>query len=346
MRLSRFCTLTIFGWVLFQTVACSSLVGNLRREFSEGDQQDSPEENTSLVASGRTGGSWPEKGYLDESEPQLGGRSIASVREGNPREGWISGEMNDQNRRDAYRGVSPETEELAAVYGVSPIDPKRVQPKRKRTTREDFEDKVKDEGSLWASDGQTNYYFTKNKIRGPGDIVAIQVEKDLLKDIILETTRTLTQAEGEAELADAQKRIDAEQAADGVKTSSAAPSRSTASKKKDTKKSAKGKGKDKKAAAPEEEEEDEPTAKVKKATVEDIDVSKAFTMKEGDVLLAEIQERYPNGNFKVRATKKVPYRNGFRMVNYTGVVKGSEISEDDKVLSGKVYEYRVDIGYR
>ena len=68
------------------------------------------------------------------------------------------------------------------------------------STRADFIDDSQNEGSLWASDGQTNYYFTKNKIRTVGDILTINVEADLVKDVATEVTRTLNVAEREAEL--------------------------------------------------------------------------------------------------------------------------------------------------
>jgi flagellar basal body L-ring protein FlgH len=59
--------------------------------------------------------------------------------------------------------------------------------------------------------------------------------------------------------------------------------------------------------------------------------------------MAEIIERYPNGNYKIRGTKRVLYKNGTpRLVNLVGVVRGSDIAEDDTVPSGKLYEYRLE----
>jgi flagellar basal body L-ring protein FlgH len=87
---------------------------------------------------------------------------------------------------------------------------------------------------------------------------------------------------------------------------------------------------------------DEP--EIPQATPADVDVGKSLEVKATDVLMGEIIERYPNGNYKIRATKKVPYKGGApRMVTVTGVVKGTDISEEDMVGSGKLYEYRVDV---
>ncbi|CAM6054226.1 unnamed protein product [Sphagnum tenellum] len=80
-------------------------------------------------------------------------------------------------------------------------------PPRRRTTREDFVDKSQEEGSLWASGGQTNYYFTKNKVRSPGDIVTVKLENDLYKNIISEIKKTLTSPERNRELFDARERL-------------------------------------------------------------------------------------------------------------------------------------------
>ena len=69
-----------------------------------------------------------------------------------------------------------------------------------RATRDDFVDQSQEEGSLWASGGQTNYYFTKNKIRSPGDILTMNIESELYRDIGNEVKRMLSPREKGAEL--------------------------------------------------------------------------------------------------------------------------------------------------
>ena len=86
----------------------------------------------------------------------------------------------------------------------------------------------------------------------------------------------------------------------------------------------------------------EPAA-ARDATVADIDVGRSVDLATGDVVMAEILERFPNGNYKIRGTKKVNYRGGGRMMNFVGIVRGSDIGEDDTVTSGKLYEYQLEV---
>jgi flagellar basal body L-ring protein FlgH len=81
---------------------------------------------------------------------------------------------------------------------------------------------------------------------------------------------------------------------------------------------------------------------VRKATLSDIDLAPVLQMKAGDTVMTEIIERYPNGNYKVRGTKRVPYRGGYRMLTMVAIAKSADIGEDDTIGSGKLYEYRLE----
>jgi flagellar basal body L-ring protein FlgH len=310
---------------------CAKMMGALRR-----DLDDDP-----YAESGPTvGGRFAERGFLSEDMAESGsmGDRYVGHSERNPASGayggrangspWISADDRAANQRDAMRG-----DDDAPNSGSHPsMDPavRRQYKNGSRATRADFVDESQNEGSLWASDGQTNYYFTKNKIRGVGDILTINVEEGLLKDIGLESRRSLTEREREYELMAAQERlrqkamgIGEKDKKDSVASSAAAPARGPAG--------------DGKAEAAKTEVD------VPQATYADVDVTKSLDIKAGDQMMAEIVERYPNGNYKVRATKKIPYKGGVpRLVSLVGVVKGSDISEEDTVPSGKLYEYRVD----
>jgi flagellar basal body L-ring protein FlgH len=208
-----------------------------------------------------------------------------------------------------------------------------------RATRADFIDESPNEGSLWASDGQTNYYFTKNKIRGVGDIISINIEDPMIRDFGLEIRHTLNERERDVEMTLAEERAKARaagggagsnnaagangQKTDAVASSAASPTRSPAS----------GQSANDATA----------NAEAPKVLPSDVDVSKSLEIKPGETMMAEIIERYPNGNYKIRGTKRVNYKNGTpRLVNLVGVVKGSDIAEDDTVPSGKLYEYRLE----
>jgi flagellar basal body L-ring protein FlgH len=87
--------------------------------------------------------------------------------------------------------------------------------------------------------------------------------------------------------------------------------------------------------------------RVPRATFEDVDLSKSLEAKSGDILMGEILERFPNGNYKIRAVKRVIYKYGPpRVVSIIGVVKASDINEEtDQIHSERLYEYRVDVAH-
>ena len=317
---------------------CAQVMGALRRDLDDGDAYaDAPP---------TTGGKWTEHGFMSDDLPEGGSAGNRSVghSERDPASGeagrspgprsWVSADDAASNRRDGMRGQGQDEEPNADTDPVMDPAVRRQYKNGARATRADFVDESQNEGSLWASDGQTNYYFTKNKIRGVGDILTINVEADLVRDIGLESRRTLTPREREYEMMAAQERLRAKalglpspdgDGKDQVASSAAAPARTPAA-----------------APAPGATPGAPPEVEVPTATVTDVDVGKSLAIKTGDTMMAEIVERYPNGNYKIRATKRIPYKGGPpRIVTLVGVVKGSDIAEDDTVGSGKLYEYRV-----
>lgn len=334
--------ITALAFLLFlsQVVSgCGAMMAGLRRDLD--DMQGEFDRPT-------IGGKWAERGFLSEGMGEAGyaperysalghserGPASVSAR-GSASGSWLDGERAEANARDRYRQMGEEIEEDAEELGISSASTPNLRPSSRRlykngtrATRADFIDESTNEGSLWASDGQTNYFFTKNKIRGVGDLVSITLEQDMIRDIAAEVRRTLSPREKEFELAMAQEKVkqrllnptpaQAAENKDAIGTSAAAPQSA---------------GKNEKVA-----EEDIPDA-----TVRDIDLTKALELKPNDSMMAEILERYPNGNYRIRATKKVNYKNGPpRLVSLVGVVRGSDISEEDLVPSGKLYEYRLE----
>ena len=318
--------------LLLVTVAatgCSQLLGSLRRDLDDdpGYSNDGP----------TVGGQFSERGLLNDDNNHYVGhaeRGPASVDQ-DPRGGdsWISEEREAQNRRDDMRGEDQGGVTLSNTPDLPP-PVKRQYKNGSRATAADFVDDSQNEGSLWGSDGQTNYYFTKNKIRGPGDIVTVTLEPAMIKDITQEVKRTLTPKERDYEMAAAQERIrnkalglpdpDAPKGTDQVATSAAAPARAPA---------ADGTTP---AAAPAE-------IKIPDATVADVDVGRSLDVKAGDPIMAEVLERYPNGNYKIRGTKRIAYKGGPpRYLTLTAIARGADISEEDVITSGKLYEYRLE----
>ena len=85
----------------------------------------------------------------------------------------------------------------STAKSISSNDSRNVEPQtkrfykpvaKKRYTAEDLVDNG-NQGSLWTGKGQRNFLFSKNKIIKNGDIIIIQVEKSLKKEISLELNR-------------------------------------------------------------------------------------------------------------------------------------------------------------
>ena len=315
----------VFAVMLLVFVSgCGQFLGNLRRDL---DDSEAYEPAT-------VGGQWSERGYLFDDDNDAVGhaeRGLASSGYYPPpgKDSWVSsGERAVSNRRDMYRGLASEggPEGVPTFSNTPTLQPpvKRFYSNGKRATRADFVDAEPNEGSLWASDGQTNYYFTKNKVRGIGDVVTVNIEQGLATDVYVEVKRALNPREKEMELRLAQERAEVNTSEtgnnkDSLKTTVAAPNRGQA------------------------KENEKEEVKSRKLMWSDVDLSKQINLKAGETLMAEIIERYPNGNYKIRGTKKILFRNNFRMLTVVAIARGSDISEDDIVNSGKLYEYRLEV---
>lgn len=298
-------------------------MGGLRRDFDD----------DAYASRGPTvGGVWTERGLLSEDmeeEPlperseRVGHSDRAPASTGwNQSGSWVNEDQYHAARRDSRRAPLSMSESLD--------EPIRQKPYKngRRATRADFVDENSNESSLWASDGQTNYFFTKNKVRSTGDILSVTIEAELLRDMGVEIARNLSEEDRETELELAQERL-RQQAqgagTDQVQSTAAAPGRTE------------GEGYNSQPAGNKKDE-----AEVRRATVADIDLSRSLGIKAGDTIMAEIVERFQNGNYKIRGIKKVPYRNGTRTVSLVAIVRGPDISDEDVIPSGKLYEYRLD----
>lgn len=337
--------------------SCSQLMGRLRQDLN-----DMPEPRAAEVPNEPTyGGRWSERGtlmnedgtvasgyYGDRNEyPNHSERAPASVAssQGETTGGWMDADAQEANRRDQFR----EMPMASQVPTVKPTE-KRIYKNGDRATRADFMDDDQKSGSLWASDGQTNYFFTKNKVRGPGDIVTLNLEAPIASDLVQEAKRALSPAEMAAELATIQeginakylpliqkaeadleaKRLAEKQKKDGgntdaVASSAAAPAPAAPA--------ADGAAaRDIAAQAPQASQSAllanelgailPPGARTTRLVVGEkdyivpradpsaVDLTSALEIKAGDTAMTEIVERFPNGNYKIRGIKKVNYKNG------------------------------------
>ena len=290
------------------TTSCGSIVKGLRPDVDDtyASQDNSP----------TSGGRWAEAGMLNDD--QQGYRNSPGPLGGQG--SWI--QSSDSNANRAY--VSTNAQDVS--YSNTPnymAGQRRNYKNGQRATRADFIDDVKVDGSLWNSDGQTNYYLTKNKIRGVGDIVSIVVDDGMVADIATEIKRSLTPEEREMEIEVAQAEL--KQKAMGQGSKDATAGRAPAAEEKDK-----------------EKQTDKKDVEVPEATFADVDLKKNIELKTGENIMAEVLERYPNGNYKIRGVKRVRYKNGYRMMNVLAIAKNSDITEDDQIQAGKLYEYRLE----
>jgi flagellar basal body L-ring protein FlgH len=193
-------------------------------------------------------------------------------------------------------------------------------------------DDAKGDGSLWNSDGQTNYFLTKNNIHSDGDLVTIVTDEDFVRDIAAELKRTMTPDERENEIEITQERNrrranglpedpNAEPGKDDkVASAQAAATRSPASD---------GTGMKEEVSVP-------------AVTWAEVDLRKSMEFKAGDPVMTEVLERYPNGNYKLRGLKRVRVHGQAKMVSVVAIAKHADISPEETIPAAKLYEYRIE----
>ncbi|MBI3558484.1 MAG: flagellar basal body L-ring protein FlgH [Deltaproteobacteria bacterium] len=206
----------------------------------------------------------------------------------------------DYYKDPANRFVPPPpanaSDTRAAAIAGTPVDLSGTRAKRMRVTAAEFmADNSKNENSLWAEDGQSNYLFARNKLKAAGDLVTVMIEDGLRKDMVDSVKRILP-----PEYRDQDIRVP------GL-TKDAPADRSIAGA----------------ATAP-------PAADAGDAAA-------------SDLLTAEVLERYPNGNVRLRGIKRVPFKRQVRNIEVVAIVKGADISETDVVKSSKFFDQHVEL---
>lgn len=303
---------------------CSQLMGGLRPDLNDEYRYES--EPTS-------GGRMSEASLLDDgrsrgpdSEDSMGHREHRGTSVG--RMGGQGSWMEPGEEREAMRRSQRETEdEDQPKLAARPVLQKKYKSGN-RATRADFVDDSRDDGSLWTSEGQTNYFLTKNQIKSEGDLVTVITDEDFIRDVASELKRTLSLDEREAETEVAQERLQrkamglpenpapGDQVASTQSTATRNPASSDKAEKKDV--------------------------EVPTVAWADVDLRKSIEIKATDPVMMEVVERYPNGNYKLRGLKRIRYHGQTKMVSVMAIAKNSDISADETINSGKLYEYRIE----
>lgn len=258
------------------------------------------------------------------------------------------GEDSDpaENRRGAWGGDSGRTSRTPAtvprkdnpVSDESLLDPTEETVKGRieagrgvngpkfvrgdRATRADFYDNAPSDGSLWANENDGNYFFTKGKVHAVGDIVSVKLDDNFIRQIAEEVKKSLTPAEQEVEMALYLKNTDGARNDEDLKAYRNVASEDLRS-----------------------SEAEEVKLRMERAVRwSQVDLSKAIGLTPAEELRAEIVDRYQNGNFKIRAVKRVLYRGSSKSVALVAVAPVADFDEKDLINSGKLYEYKIRVG--
>lgn len=94
------------------------------------------------------------------------------------------------NKRLDSRGQQPSTSLYTPniEQSVAPGIKRNYRPARQRPKVSDLYDR-QNEGSLWSGVGQENYLFSRNNSKKTGDIIVIEVQQNLKKEISLELAK-------------------------------------------------------------------------------------------------------------------------------------------------------------
>ena len=292
--------LLVVGWS-FLLSGCGTWLSNVR---SEPFQDQAFFEDPMLDPT--QGGFWPEGNLIDDpnASPSDVARSIASVDS-------ASSVNEDEVTFDAPVRYSDQKNYLPRLdQGVV----------RSRVTREDFIDDDEAAGSLWASNGQTNYFFTQNKIKSPGDLVTITTDEKLKQNIETELKRSLTVGERAFEIMQIKEKVFSE---------TGGPLKPIPAKE--------GSG----------EPDRIPTKEEQLAAIEvdlrEIDLKPLIGINAGDPIVTEVVERYKNGNYRIQGTKRISYRDKVRHLTISAVGKKANIEDSQAIPAEELYEYRIKL---
>lgn len=287
--------------VLLALSACSTFNG----VFKSGEGEDYNKLIYGDQNSNWTSGRLPVETPIDSSAKESEDRAPASYSETGS-----SGELMDPTDESVRSRV--ETGRGAYVSHYVRGD---------RATRDDFIDRASGDGSLWSGESDSNYFYSKNKVRAVGDIISVKVEDELLKTIGEEIKKSLNPAEQEVELALYLKN------------------NSLAKDDKDLQAYRNVASEDLKSN----EAENVKTRMEKAVRWSQVDLSKAIALQSNEDIRAEVIDRFPNGNYKIRAVKRVMYRGTSKLVSMVAVAPSPDFDENDLIKSGKLYEYKVRV---
>lgn len=187
-------------------------------------------------------------------------------------------------------------------------------PEFRRVTRADFVDNKVGENSLWDDQGQGNYLFSHNRERQMGDLVTVDVEKELKREIQYQLWMTLPPEQRKVK----KKPLaaDGKPPAEG-ETAAAAPPKPADNKSADEKN--------------------------RDAAEEAAKTNLASGGKDDDIVRMEVAESLGNGIVRVIGQKRVIYRGLSRTVEVMALVNNKDVDDNSRVKSSAFLDMKTQV---
>jgi hypothetical protein len=211
---------------------------------------------------------------------------------------------------------APEMAGVAGHGGDLPV----ISEAAKRITKQDFVDNDPKENSLWDGQGQSNYLFTHNKKHELGDVVGVDVARDLKREIQYALFMNLPPEQRKS------KRPSGD--------------RNPASVGKDGKKVGKDAVADAKAAGdPTKSELEKGKDAAEEAAKSNMDAS----AKDDDTMRMEVVENLSGGMVRLLGQKRVVYRGVSRVVEVVALANSRDVDENARIKSASFIDTKTQV---
>jgi flagellar basal body L-ring protein FlgH len=181
-----------------------------------------------------------------------------------------------------------------------------AQPGFRRVTRHDFVDNSPNENSLWDSQGQENFLFAHNRQRAPGDLITVDVERELRREIQFQLWMTLPPEQRRA-----RRPASPEQPAEGQQAQ----------------------GPDNRTAEERNKDAAEEAAKTNVTN----------SGKDDDIVRMEVAENIGNGIVRLVGQKRVIYRGVSRVVEVMALVNNKDVDDNNRMRSSAFLDMKTQV---
>ncbi len=205
---------------------------------------------------------------------------------------------------------------LNEARGEAEDDVKTTASGYKRYTKADFVDSNPNENSLWNGSGQNNFYFTQNRQREVGDLVTVDVERGLRRDIQYALWNTLPAEQRKKPRAPASVNGPADKTKGAQQAPAAAAAAAGA-----------------KNAVENAKDQAEEAAKTNLAS----------NGKEDDVVRMEVVEHLGNGLVRLVGQKRVIYKGQPKTLEVMALVNNRDIDDQNRLKSTAILDSNTQV---